>query len=77
MPGKNKNSKLLLGVIYRSERILGCNDWIDQFEDLLSKVVSRWDGMLLVTGDMNINLLDKGDRVVKRYIDILQSFNLT
>ena len=77
MPGKNKNSKLLLGVIYRSERILGYSDWIDQFENLFSKVVSRWDGMLLVTGDMNINLLDKGDRVVKRYIDILQSFNLT
>ena len=77
MPGKNVNSKSLFGVIYRSERILGCNEWIDQLDDLLCKVVSRWDGMLLVSGDMNINLFDNRDRIVKRFTDLLQSFDLT
>jgi exonuclease III len=75
--GKNKNNKLLLGVIYRSEKIMGCNDWIEKFDDLLSNVVPTWDGMLMITGDVNINLLEDLDPVVRKYNNILKSFNLT
>ena len=45
--GKNKNSNLLPGVIYRSDKIMCCNDWIEKFDDLLSNVVPIWDGLLV------------------------------
>ena len=45
--GKNKNSKLLLGVVYRSDMIVPERDWIEKFDDLLSNVVPRWEGMLV------------------------------
>ena len=78
IPGKNKNSKvLLLGIIYRSEKIMGHNDWIEKFHDLLSNIIPMWDGLLMITGDMNINLLNPSDPIVKKYPNILQSFNLT
>jgi exonuclease III len=58
IPGKNKNSKvLLLGINYRSEKIMCHNDWIEKFHDLLSNIILMWDGLLMITGDMNINLI--------------------
>lgn len=77
IPGKNKNSKLLLGVLYRSTRILNSNDWIEKFEDLLSNIVPTWEGMFVMTGDMNINMFNVSDPFVSRYTGTLQSFNLT
>ena len=64
IPGKNKNSKLLLGVLYRSTRILNSNDWIEKFEDLLSNIVPTWEGMFVMTGDMNINMFKVSDPLV-------------
>ena len=52
-PWKNKYSKLLIGTIYRSEHILET-----KLVDLLSTVMTSWDGLLLVTGDITICLLD-------------------
>ena len=48
---KNKYSKLLIGNIYRSELILDTKVWLDKFDDLLSTVLTSWDGLLLVSGD--------------------------
>lgn len=48
---KNKYSKLLIGTIYRSELILDTKVWLNKFDDLLSTVMTTWDGLLLVTGD--------------------------
>ena len=56
-PGKNKNSKLLIGTIYRSELILDTKVWLDKFDHLLSPVMTSWDGLLLETGDIKICLL--------------------
>ena len=39
-PGRNKNSKLLVGTFYRSKRIIDVHDWLDHFQDLLSDVFS-------------------------------------
>ena len=73
--GKSKNSNLL-GVIYRSDKIMCCNDWIEKFDDLLSNVIPTWDGMFMIVGNMNINLLDGANPVVMKYVNILQLFNL-
>ena len=49
-PGQNKNSKLLLVTIYRSQSMMSTQDYLIQFNDLLSKVVSTWDGLLVIMG---------------------------
>ena len=64
-------------MIYRSDKIMGCNDWIEKFDDLLSNLVPAWDGLFMIVGDMNINILDDANPVVMKYVNILQSFNLT
>ena len=76
IPGHNKHSRLLLGVVYRSESTASYGDWLDYFESLLSDLIVSWDGMLLVTGDFNIDLLQPSNAKVKKYIDLLQSMNL-
>jgi hypothetical protein len=65
-----------LGVIYRSEFIAAYGDWLDYFESLLSDLIVSWDGMLLVTSDFNIDLLQPDNVKVKKYADVLQSTNL-
>jgi len=77
IPGKNRNSKLLPGLLYRSTRILNSNDWIEKIEDLLSNIVPTWEVMFVTTGYMNINMFNVSDPLVSRYTGTLQSFNLT
>jgi exonuclease III len=71
IPGRNKNSKLLLGVMYRSEIILSKQSWLDGFESILSYLLTRWDGLLLITGDMNVDLLNSSSPLTKQYLEIL------
>ena len=56
-PGKNKHSKLLLGTMYRSERMLTSAEWLKRFESLLGYLTATWDGLIVVVGDINIDLL--------------------
>ena len=74
--GKNKHSKLLLGVIYRSTRILSAQEWFNNIESLLSHLSVNWDGLLIFTGDTNIDLLKEKNPIVRQYNELLQSFNL-
>lgn len=74
--GRNKHSKLLLGVIYRSERIISFSDWLTQFEDVITYIQTTWDGLLLITGYININLLKPECCQVRQYNNILSAFNL-
>ena len=74
--GRNKNSKLLLGVMYRSNRIQDFQTWIDKSENVISQLCTEWDGLLMITGDFNIDLLWPEQPQVKQYIDILESLNL-
>ena len=74
--GKNKHSKLLLGVIYRSTRILSAQAWFNNIESLLSHLSVNWDGLLILTGDMNIDLLQEKNQIVRQYDELLQSLNL-
>ena len=52
--GRNKYSKALVSVIYNSERILNPSSWLDSLESLLGHLTVSWDGMLVLTGDVNI-----------------------
>ena len=52
IPGRNKHSKALLG-----ERILTYSDWLEHIEALLGHLTVEWDGLPILTGDMNIDML--------------------
>ena len=41
--GKNKNSSLLLGTIYRSTRILDTQQWFLEMENMLSELTTSND----------------------------------
>ena len=62
IPGRNKNSKLLLGVTYSSEKILPTQIWLEEFENILANISAQWDGLLLITGDINIDLMNWMDQ---------------
>jgi len=42
----NRNNKLLLETIYRSERMLDYSMWNETFEILLAYMTAAWDGAL-------------------------------
>ena len=50
--GRNRHSKLLLGTICSSERIMCYNDWLENFKFLLSEIAITWDGMLRETSTL-------------------------
>ena len=74
--GRNKHSKLLLGVIYRSTKFMNTQSWLDQMETLLSQISACWDGLLVITGDMNIDMEKQEDVVTKKYQSLLDVFDL-
>ena len=75
-PGRNKHSKLLLGTMYRSERMLTSTEWLERFENLLGYLTATWDGLIVVTGDINIDLLRPNKPITSQYQFILSSLNL-
>ena len=77
LQGRNKNSNLLLGTIYRSARLLGPQQWLAQMENMLSDLSTSWDGLLVITGDLNIDMLKLGTPLTRQYTDLLYTFNLT
>ena len=75
--GRNKNSNMLIGVIYRSPNLHPTNEWLDKFDNLLVYVKSNFDYPILITGDININLYNTDNPAVKSYTDILAQHNLS
>ncbi len=75
--GRNKNSHLLLGTMYRSTRILATQQWLAQMENMLSDLSTSWDGLLVITGDLNIDMLKPNAPLRKQYTDLLYRLNLT
>ena len=75
-PGRNKNSKLLLGTMYRSERMLNSTKWLERFKNLLGHLTATWDGPIVVKGDINIDLLRPNKPITSQYQFILSSLNL-
>jgi len=74
---RNKHSQLLLGTMYRSSRILSNQEWLQQMEDLLTDLTTSWNGLLILTGDFNIDLFQPDVALTKQYLDLLQMFNLS
>ena len=65
--GRNEYSRALVGVIYNSERMLSPSDWLNSLKNLLGYLTVYWDGMLMLTGDTNIDMLHPFDHLTKRY----------
>ena len=78
LAGRNKNSKMLMGIMYRSNRILTLTSWLDKVESLFGYLTASWNGLLVVTGDMNIDLMPgrKKFPFTRQYLNILSSLNL-
>ena len=55
VPGHNKYSRALVGVIYNSECMLSPSDGLNSLENLLRYLTVCWDAMLVLTVDININ----------------------
>ena len=74
--GKNKNSNVLLGVFYQpdSDPVKKCA-WVEKFETILAAVHSKWDGILVIAGDINIDITNPSS-FAQKYQGILRSFNL-
>ena len=50
--------------------------WLECFEDLLSHITSTWDGMVVLSGDINFDLVGCADSLVTRYSNTLDMFGL-
>ena len=70
--GRNKNTPYLVAVAYQpspyeSDKLL----WLQNFETLLNEVTSKWDDVIIITGDINIDLIGEQKESSKRYENIL------
>ena len=43
--------------MYRSERMLTSAEWLEHFERLRGYLTATWDGLIIVIGDINVDLL--------------------
>ena len=74
---KNRNSDTLISVFYQPNLESSLvQAWLDKFDHILNRVLASWNGITIITGDMNINFL-KESPTVTQYKNILQSYNLT
>ena len=62
--------------MYRSERMLTSAEWLEHFESLRGYLTATWDGLIVVTGDINVDLLRRNKPITSQYQDILSSLNL-
>ena len=55
--GVTKNAPFLIGVVYQP----GSNEteklvWLEKFEHILSEAYTKWNGVIILAGDLNIDL---------------------
>ena len=63
--------------MYRSNKLLSPSTWLEHLENLLSHVTTSWEGIIVITGDMNIDLaLGNTNTVTTHYRALLDIFNL-
>ena len=55
---------------YESDKLL----WLENFETLLSEVTTKWDDVIIITGDINIDLIGEQKESTKRYKNIHSTF---
>ena len=75
--GRNKNTPFLTGVVYQpSSNKTEKSVWLEKFEHILSVVHTKWNGIIVLTGDLKIDLLNGSKESQRRYKDILHLFSL-
>ena len=75
--GKNKYSSFLLGILYQPHSDNASKElWLNHLEHLISNIMIKWDSVMILAGDMNIDLL-KQSQVADKYMRILARFKLT
>ena len=63
-------------IDHRSTRILTNSDWLERFESLLGYLTVNWNGLLVLLGDINIDLLQPSNNLTKQYQSILDVFGI-
>ena len=58
--------------MYRSERMLTSAEWLEHFESLHGYLTATWDGLIVVIGDINVDLLRPNKPITSQYQDINQ-----
>jgi len=75
--GRNKNTPFLVIAVYQpSSKEEEKLDWLVKFDGLLADITIKWNGIVLITGDTNIDLLGDEKESTKRYKDILNHTTL-
>ena len=55
--GKNKNSSFLVGCIYQpSSNECEKRKWCEKFDLLMTQIYSKWNGIIVLAGDFNIDV---------------------
>ena len=67
LPGRNKNTPYIVVIAYQptpfeSGKLL----WLENVEPLPSEVTTKWDGVIIITGDINIDLIGERKKSTKR-----------
>ena len=57
--------------------MLTTQQWLAKMENMLPDLSTSWHGLLIITGDLNIDILKPNAPLTKQYIDLLYTFNLT
>ena len=58
LQGKNRHSHLLIGVFYQPNfETKSKLEWLKKFDSLVHNISRKWNGLLLITGDFNIDFL--------------------
>ena len=75
--GLNKNSSYLVGIFYQPSSIEHeKREWLDHFEEIIAHASHKWNGVTIVAGDFNIDLIDSDKTTVNKYNDILDAYGL-
>ena len=75
--GKKRHSHLLIGAFYQPNfETKSKLEWLKKFDSLVHDISRKWNDLLLITGDFNIDLLATECTITKYYNDILNSHHL-
>ena len=70
---RSKNTPFLTGAEYqpssnKTEKLV----WLEKFEHILSEVYAKRNGVIILAGDLNIDLLNGSEESQRRYKGILR-----
>ena len=75
--GKNRHSHLLIRVFYRPDfETKSKLEWLKKSDSLVHNISRKWNGLLIITGNFNIEFLATECTITKYYNDIPNSHHL-